>query len=131
MRPTRWTRRYLLVFGGVWFLVSLAPLAAFYFERKDIWWTPSGMKVPAAGISDRVEVYLRDVPLGKAVQEGRLRYTATEPVPIGDFSFRFNNFERVAYRRMPFLLASSFCAGFCGLLFLLGLLGLVPARPEA
>lgn len=56
-------RKYLLIFGGVFFLMSALPLVRFFNQRADIWWTPKALALPLADSSGRVEVYVRDVAL--------------------------------------------------------------------
>ena|SRR2546422_940971 len=132
MKQTNVARVYLLVFGGIFFLISCVNLMRFYRVRDDIWWTPVNAPLSLEQSRDRVEVYVRGVPLQNALRSGRLQLTGDSgPASItpSDIGIRLNNRDRVKAGRVPLLVASAAGAGFTGLVLLLGLLGLIPSRP--
>jgi hypothetical protein len=125
-------RKYLLIFGGAFFLMSALQLVRFSTQRADIWWTPMELRLLLAETRDRVEVYVRDVALLKHVEAGRLRLltdTGVTPVRGSDIQLRFNNWDRIRAERIPSLLGSGVALGASGVFFLFGLLGWGPAKP--
>ncbi|MFO1265504.1 MAG: hypothetical protein U1F67_01050 [Rubrivivax sp.] len=107
-------RKYLLIFGGIFFLMSALQLGRFFTERSDIWWTPQALAVPLAGSADRVRVYVDDVALEDLVRAGRIRVlAASEATPIAapDIRLRFNNRDQVRAARIPALIGAAFAAG--------------------
>lgn len=125
-------RKYLLIFGGVFFLMSGLQLVRFSTQRADIWWTPMELRLPLAETKDRVEVYLRDIALLNHVEAGRLQLltdTGVTPVRNSDVRLRFNNWDRIRAERIPSLLGSGIALGASGVFFLFGLLGWGPAKP--
>lgn len=124
------SRRYLLIFGGVFFLMSALQVVRFFVERADIWWTPKVHGLSLADASDRVEIYVRDVALQEHVKAGRVQLltdTSATPVTESDIRLRFNNRDRVRAQRIPTLLAAGIGLGASGVFFLLGVLGWSPA----
>jgi hypothetical protein len=47
----------MLIFGGVFFLMSALQIMRFFNQPADIWWTPKALGLALADTSDRVEVY--------------------------------------------------------------------------
>src|ERR1700687_1642602 len=131
MKQKNLWRVYLLVFGGSFFLVSCIQLVRFYAQRDDIRWTPIASPLSLEQSRDRVELYVRGVPLQNALQSGRLQLGDSGPTAItaSDIGIRLNNNDRVKVERLPLVVMSAAGAGFTGLVLLLGLLGLVPSRP--
>lgn len=124
-------RKYLLIFGGVFFLMSALQLVRFFNQRADIWWTPKPLGVALADASDRVEVYVRDVAMLEHVQAGRVQLTTdtgATPVLESDIRLRFNNWDRIRAGRIPSLLGTGIALGASGVLFLFGVLGWGPPR---
>lgn len=127
-------RRYLLIFGGVFFLMSALPLVRFFNMPADIWWTPKALGLPLADTSDRVEVYVRGVALQEHVKAGRLQLlndADATPVTDADMRLRFNNWDRIRAQRIPSLLSAGIGLGASGVFFLFGVLGWGPAKAEA
>lgn len=126
-------RKYLLIFGGVFFLMSALPLVRFFNQRADIWWTPKALALPLADSSGRVEVYVRDVALLEHVKAGRLQLltdAGARPVMESDIRLRFNNWDRIRSERIASLLRAGIALGASGILFLFGLLGWGPHQPK-
>ena len=125
-------RKYLLIFGGVFFLMSAAQLVRFFNQRADIWWTPKPLALALADATDRVEVYLRDAALLEHVKAGRVQLltdTDARPVTESDIRLRFNNWDRVRAERIPSLLGLGIALGASGVSFLFGVLGWGPPKP--
>jgi len=125
-------RKYLLIFGGVFFLMSAVQLVRFFNQRADIWWTPKALGLPLADASDRVEVYVRDVALVEHVKAGRVQLltdTGARPVMESDIRLRFNNWDRIRAARFPSLLGVGIALGASGVFFLFGVLGWGPTKP--
>ena len=125
-------RKYLLIFGGVFFLMSALQLVRFATQRADIWWTPMDLRLPLNETGDRVEVYVRDGALPGYVEAGRLQLltdTGATPVRSSDIRLRFNNWDRIRAERIPSLLGSGVALGASGVFFLFGLLGWGPTKP--
>ncbi len=130
----RTLRKYLLIFGGVFFLMSALQLVRFFNQPGDIWWTPKPLGLALAGASDRVEVYVRDVALLEHVKAGRVHLltdTGASPVMESDIRLRFNNWDRVRAERIPSLLGVGIALGASGVFFLFGVLGWGPPKPTA
>jgi len=125
-------RTFLLMFGGIFFLMSALQLVRHFVQPADIWWTPKTLALPLADTSDRVEVYVRDVALAEHVRAGRLQVlgdTGARPVTESDVRLRFNNWDRIRAARIPSLLSAGIVLGAAGVVFLLGVLGWGPPRP--
>src|SRR5260370_38459808 len=125
-------RVYLLVFGGSFFLVSCLQLVRFYAQRADIWWTPITSPLSLEQSRERVEVYVRGVPLQKALESGRLQLggdSGPTSITASDIGIRLNNNDRVKAKRLPLMVMSPAGTGLTGLVLLLGLFGWVPPRP--
>ena len=132
MKQKNLWRVYVLVFGGSFFLVSCLQLVRFYAQRDDIWWTPIASPLSLEQSRERVEVYVRGVPLQKALESGRLQLVGDSgptSITASDIGIRLNNNDRVRVERLPLVVMSAAGAGFTGLVLLMGLLGLVPSRP--
>ena len=67
-------RTFMLIFGGVVFLMSALQVVRFLIQPPDIWWTPKALGLPLADTSDRVEVYVRDVALQEQVKAVEYKY---------------------------------------------------------
>jgi len=87
-------RKYLLVFGGVFFLLSAVQLVRFFGARADIWWTPKELAVTPTEATDRVELYVRGVALPEQIKAGRLQLVTdngASPITETDVRVRLNN----------------------------------------
>lgn len=134
MTPGNRSRIYLVVFGGMIFLLSALHLITFFAQPSDIWWTPKALSVPLADASDRVEVYVREASLQEQIGAGRVKVVTDEgatAVALPDVRLRFNNWDRVRAQRMPVLLGAAFCAGASGVVLLLGILGWVATKRQS
>jgi len=98
------------------FLVAAIPILTEFLRRSDIWWTPRTMLVPLAESADRVELFVRGVPVAATEQS--------------DYALRFNNRDRLRAERLPMLLVSAAGCGFTACLFLLVVMGRLAYRPE-
>ena len=126
------TRKFLLIFGGIFFLMSALQIVRFFNQPADIWWTPKTLSVPLADASDRVEVYVRDVALHEQIKAGRVQLladNATAPVTESDIRLRFNNWDRIRAERIPALLGPGIVLGALGVFFLVGIRSGGPAKP--
>jgi hypothetical protein len=122
-------RKYLLIFGGVFFLMSALQIVRFFGQPADIWWTPKTLGLSLPDTADRVEVYVRDVALRDHVNAGRLQLvtdSGATAVAGSDIRLRVNNWDRIRCERIPVLLGHAVALGATGVLFLIGLLGWVP-----
>ncbi len=131
MKQANLARVYLLLFGGIFFLTSCISLVRFYYVREDIWWTPMTAPLSLEQSRDKIEVYVRGVPLQNALQSGRVQFTGesgSSSVTTGEIGIRVNNRDRIKAERVPAMVASAAGAGFTGLLVLLGLIGWLPTR---
>jgi hypothetical protein len=128
-----WQRKFMLAFGGSFFLVSALQILRLLGQPSDIWWTPRALALPLVEASDRVEVYVGDVPLQRLLEAGRVQVTTdagatrvTEP----EVRLRLNNRDRIRAEQVPSLLGSSVVLGGAGVLVLLGLLWRSPPMPR-
>lgn len=127
-----WVRTFMLIFGGVFFLMSALPLVRYFSQPADIWWTPRALASPLADSSDRVEVYVRDVALAELIKTGRIQEqteTGARSVTDSDIRLRFNNWDRTRAGQIPALLTAGIGLGASGVLFLFGVLGWGPRKP--
>jgi hypothetical protein len=125
-------RKYLLIFGGAFFLMSAVQLVRFFNQRADIWWTPKPLGLALADATDRVEVYVGEVALLQHVKVGRVQLltdTGTRPVMESDIRLRFNNWDRIRAERIPSLMGVGIALGASGVFFLFGVLGWGPPKP--
>ena len=125
-------RTFLLIFGGVFFLMSALQIVRFLNQPANIWWTPKALSLPLADTSDRVEVYVRDVALQEHVKAGRVQLltdAGATSVTESDVRLRFNNWDRVRAERIPSLLSAGIGLGASGVFFLFGILGWGPVKP--
>jgi hypothetical protein len=125
------SRTFLLIFGVVVFLTSAQRIARYMTQASDIWWTPRALSPALSDVADRVEVYVRDVPLQEQVRSGRVQLlgdVSPAMVTESDIRFRFNNWDRVRAQEIPALLTSAAFLGASGVCLLLGVLGWIPAR---
>ena len=131
MAPYNLSRISLLVFGGMIFLLSAVHLISFFVQPSDIWWTPKTLSVPLAYASDRVEIYIHEVPLQEQIAAGRIQLvTDAGPTPMAgpDVRLRFNNWDRVRAQKLPILIGAAFCAGASSILLFLGILWRAPGK---
>jgi hypothetical protein len=121
----------MLIFGGVFFLMSALQVVRFFNQPADIWWTPKALGLPLADASDRVEVYVRDVALQEHVKAGRVQLltdTGATPVTESDMRVRFNNWDRIRAQRISSLLSAGIGLGASGVFFMFGVLGWAPVK---
>jgi hypothetical protein len=126
------SRTFLLIFGGIFFLMSAQHIVRFFTQRADIWWTPKALGVPLADVSDRVEVYVSNVALQEHVKAGRVQLltdTGATPVTESDTRLRFNNWDRIRAQEIPSLLTAAVCLGASGVFLLFGVLRWGPIKP--
>ena len=93
-------------------------------QPADAYWTATAFSPPLASVSDRVELYVADEPLLKAVGEERLvlkKKTTEAPVVAADLVARVNNYDKVRLARIPTMLGLAAAAGGGFVLFLIGL----------
>lgn len=131
MRPRNRSRIYLLAFGGMFFLTSALNLVRFYAQPSDIWWTPRSLSVALADASDRVEIYVREMPLTEQIGAGRIQLLTdggATAVAGPDVRVRFNNWDRVRAQNLPSLVTTAFGTGASGVFLLLGIFGWIPTR---
>lgn len=126
------SRTFLVLFGGIFFLMSAQHIVRFLTQPADIWWTPKALGLPLAAVSDRVEVYVREVSLLEHVRAGRVQLltdTGVTPVTESDTRMRLNNWDRVRAQRIPSVLTAAVCLGGSAAFLLFGVLGWGPAKP--
>lgn len=131
MTPRDLSRTYLLVFGGIFFVMSALHVVRFLGQPRDIWWTPKALSVPLADASDRVEVYVRELPMLERLKADHVQLmtdAGLTPVKGSDVRLRFNNWDRVRVQGLPGLLVAAACAGASGAFLLFGILGWSPRR---
>ena len=73
LSPRTVMRRYLLIFGGAFLLLSGFHAIRLWRQPTDIWWTPPGLAVPIAESGDRVRIYLRGELLDEVFSRARLQ----------------------------------------------------------
>jgi hypothetical protein len=125
-------RKYMLIFGGIFFLMSALNLFRFFNQRTDIWWTPKALSLTVADASDRVEVYVGDVALLEHVKAGRVQLltaAGASSIEESDIRLRLNNWDRIRAERFPALLSYSIGLGASAVFFLFGVLGWGPTKP--
>ena len=126
-------RKFSLVFGGIFFLMSALQIVRFFNQPADIWWTPKALSLRLADSSGRVEVYVRDVTLWDHVKAGRVQLltdAGAAPVTEPDIRLRFNNWDRIRAERIPALLGNGIVLGATGMLLLFCVLGWEPIKPQ-
>jgi hypothetical protein len=126
-------RKFSLVFGGIFFLMSALQIVRFFNQRVDIWWTPKALSLRLADSSDRVEVYVRDVTLPDHIKAGRVQLltdAGAAPVTESDMRLRFNNWDRIRAERIPALVGNGIVLGATGVLLLFCVLGWEPIKPQ-
>lgn len=102
-----------LAIGGYWRVMNL-PL--------DHTWTPAHLALPLSTTADRLEVLVADVPLQKAIADGRLTVaTDAGPRVVTQVTVRVNNIEQLRAARVTPLLVLSAVAGGAFVLFVIGL----------
>ena len=115
------------------FLIAAAPLYRELSRPKDIWWTPRSMLVPLAQGQNRVEIYVRDKPLGALIQAGQLRLTdepGSSVLTTSEVGLRFNNWDRVRSEHLPISLTSAAACGAMVVLFIVVATGRLTYRGE-
>ncbi len=125
-------RTFLLMFGGIFFLMSAHHIVRFFTRPSGIWWTPKPLSLPLPDVSDRVEVYVRGVALQEHLRASRIQLltdAGATPVTESDTRLRFNNWDRVRAQGIPSLLAAAVCLGASGVFLLFGVLGWVQNKP--
>lgn len=93
-------------------------------QPADAYWTATAFSPTLAASADRVEVFVNDEPLLKAVAEERIVHKqkgAEAPVAADKVIARVNNYEKVRLARLPMMLGLAAAAGAGFVLFLIGL----------
>lgn len=93
-------------------------------QPADAYWTAEAFSPTLAAVSDRVEVFVNEEPLLKAVGEERLvlkQKGSEAPLVAEKVIARVNNYERVRLARIPMMLALAAGVGAGFVLFLIGL----------
>jgi hypothetical protein len=124
-----WLRKFMLLFGGAFSLMSALQLTRFYAQPADIWWTPKVLAVQLSDASDRVRLNVRDADLLEQIRAGRVQLlteTGVSPVTESDVRLRFNNWDRIRAGRVAALISAAIGLGASGVVFLLGLLNWGP-----
>jgi len=128
--------RVRLTFAAITIGLFLIPALALYGElskRADIWWTPRSLMVPLTQGTDRVEVYVRGMPLPALLEAGQLRVideASGSVLAPSDIGFRFNNWDRVRAQRVPILIGYAAACSALAILFLLLVTGRLAYRGE-
>jgi len=131
MATTDHSRASFLLFGGIFFVMSVVHLVRFFHQPSDIWWTPTAMRVPLRESRDRAEIYVGGVSLHEQLKAGRLLLAGeqgTAAVDEAAISLRFNNWDRVRAQQISGLLSYAAGAGAAGVILLFGVLGWTPRR---
>ncbi len=112
-------------------LVGLLAFAAAGWGLRDNWeqpadayWTQASFSPPLAQVADRVEIWVNEEPLLKAVGEERLALRqggAEATVAASRLVARVNNYDRARLERVPTMLAFAALAGGGLVLLLVGL----------
>ena len=126
------TRKFLLIFGGIFFLMSALQIVRFFNQPADIWWTPKTLSLRLADNSDRAQVYVRDVDLREHVKTGRVQLvtdTGAAPITESDVRLRFNNWDRIRAEGIPALVGDGVVLGATGVLLLFAIRGWGPVKP--
>ena len=117
-------RSFAIVVGLIVCAGAAAGLWYLWQQPTDAYWTQTAYSPALSAVSDRVEVWVNDEPLLKAVAEERLvlKQRGTEaPVASEKILARVNNYERVRLARVPTLLGLAAAAGAGLVFFLVGL----------
>jgi len=124
---TRTTFRLATIILGA----GLLAISVFYLNRLSekppgTGWAPLYLAQPLNAVSDRVEVYVGDVPLKKAVAEGKVNLVqadgTTVPVLESQLTASINNEEQVRVARIPSFIGFGILAGAAGILLVFGLI---------
>jgi hypothetical protein len=115
-------RLFALLGGGVVLALAIAGLFLVQSKPLEPVWTPAHLALPLATTSDRIEVLVADVPLGKAVADGRVTVTTDAgPRVVREALVRVNNADQLREARFLPLLGLSAIAGGALVLFVIGL----------
>jgi len=120
--PTSHFRLFALLGGGV--VLALAIAGFWRVENMPLssTWTPAHLALPLSTTVDRLEVLVADVPLQKAIADGRLTVaTDAGPRVVTQATVRVNNLEQLRAARVTPLLVLSAAAGGAFVLFVIGL----------
>jgi hypothetical protein len=120
-------RRYLIVFGGLILVLSLARVWAWATMPDDIRWTPPALSLTLGQAQEQVEVYVRGAPLRRELEAGRVRL-GDDPVGPEEVRVRLNHRDRVRLDGVPVLLVATLVAGMALVFLVLGLAGWLPGR---
>jgi hypothetical protein len=121
------TRRYLIVFGGLFLALSLARVWAWVAMPDDNRWTPPALSLSLGEAGERVEVYVRGAPLRRELEAGRVRLDDDRLGPE-EVRVRLNHRDRVRLDGVPVLLVETLVAGMALVFLGLGLTGWLPSR---
>jgi hypothetical protein len=120
--PKSHFRLFALLGGGV--VLALAIVGFWQVESMPVnpTWTPAHLALPLSTTADRLEVLVADVPLQKAIADGRLMVaTDAGPRVVTQATVRVNNIEQLRTARVTPLLVLSAAAGGAFVLFVIGL----------
>ena len=124
-----YSRRFFLLFGVIFFLMSVLHLSRFFLQPSDIWWTPNSLRVSLRDSRDRTEIYVAGVLLQEQLKAGRLLLRdeqGTTRVDETAVTLRFNNWDRVRSQQASVLLSFAAGAGAAGATLLFAALGWTP-----
>ena len=119
--PTRPRLLYSLLTATLLLIPGLA-LFRELTRRSDIWWTPWPMASSLAQSQDRVEIRVRDQPLGALLNTRQLWMkvdTGFSAVVADDIRLRFNNWDHVRAVRIPLVMVCAAALGAWATLLLL------------
>jgi hypothetical protein len=115
-------RLFALLGGGVVLALAIAGIWLVQGKPLEPVWTPAHLALPLATTSDRIEVLVADVPLEKAVADGRVTVmTDAGPRVVREALVRVNNADQLREARFLPLLLLSAIGGGALVLFVIGL----------
>lgn len=115
-------RLFALLGGGVVLALAVAGIWRVETRPVDATWTPAHLALPLSAVDGRVQVLVADIPLEKAVAEGRLLVTTEAgPRPVREALVRVNNADQLREARFLPLLGLAAIGGGALVLFVIGL----------
>ena len=115
-------RLFALLGGGVVLALAVAGIWQVQSRPLDATWTPAHLALPLSAVDGRIQVLVADLPLEKAVAEGRLLVTTEAgPRPVREATVRVNNAAQLREARFMPLLGLAAIGGGALVLFVIGL----------